>query len=715
METKCIYNIELNNYIAHPNNNVNLILKNIEDTISFIDFTNATFSPIKNSGNGVFLLEGEDVKSIVSDSYITINDSGDDLTFEVNQVELKSKLLEFLLERSDNFCYGLDCMDNCETCDITIDGIIVDFYTYGSEITQLNLQPSFFSNSDNLEFSWSFDSNIFDSETQNEEVISLLVKDEMLENQIDSYINITITDLSKNNCQATYNCSLQLVRDGGNPFEINPYVCDEQEITPDEPPVGSDLNFTVEEGDDLTIDYSNPNDTTVEVVTQPNIGTLNENTYESVYNSDRSDKIAFFKYKLINDIGLESEDYLVVINIQNTTPSTNDFSIDTNSNENEEFFEFSNQFVTNSNVAISPIDEVNIKTLPPTGVLIYNEVEQSIPFSFPIENSDLLEYQNDEETNTSETFTFSVTNEKGQESNTSIATVNIGEPTFICSKGYTYNPSSGLCERVNETPICPVGYTYNPTDVTCEKTTIVGAEQAHITFLIDQSGSIDSTEQSQLKSFVIDIVNAVFNNGTPLISAYTFSNNTNNIISNSSNQTNIINQINSLPADPTGVTNMADGLCEVYNNHLSGLTTDNKYLIIIGDGVITDINNPPCNFPPLSDDIFSIGFKIKSEGVKIIGIDVGGNQNLLNEAFGGDLSQQGTYGNYPLTSFGDGDNANGYAGYDTSFNTATDVTEEIIQEITTVDVIPINCDPSCTVNAVAETCECTVTEPPIIT
>jgi hypothetical protein len=74
-----------------------------------------------------------------------------------------------------------------------------------------------------------------------------------------------------------------------------------------------------------------------------------------------------------------------------------------------------------------------------------------------------------------------------------------------CPPGFIYNTSSQLCEST--TSVCPDGFTYNASTNTC-----VGPPlncKMDLTLVVDASSSINSNELTNLKAFLIDLVDGI--------------------------------------------------------------------------------------------------------------------------------------------------------------------------------------------------------------
>jgi hypothetical protein len=85
-----------------------------------------------------------------------------------------------------------------------------------------------------------------------------------------------------------------------------------------------------------------------------------------------------------------------------------------------------------------------------------------------------------------------------------------GETTGCgCPEGSVYNETTGLCDTT--TNVCPPGSNWNPLTEQCEEPTLPCL--LDLTIIIDQSGSINITEQAELKSLLYNIIDGIQDDG----------------------------------------------------------------------------------------------------------------------------------------------------------------------------------------------------------
>ena len=181
-----------------------------------------------------------------------------------------------------------------------------------------------------------------------------------------------------------------------------------------------------------------------------------------------------------------------------------------------------------------------------------------------------------------------------------VATESITTTTCGCPEGSVYNETTGLCETT--TNVCPEGSTWNPVTQQCETPTLPCL--LDLTIVIDQSSSITSAEQANLKSLLYNIINDIQDDGGT--NRITSDNVRIGLVTFGATGANLLNlsggagswtsapaggtikaAISSLPATPSGSTATFDGLRSGYLN-LTGTNSRNgvakKRILFITDG-----------------------------------------------------------------------------------------------------------------------------------
>ena len=169
-----------------------------------------------------------------------------------------------------------------------------------------------------------------------------------------------------------------------------------------------------------------------------------------------------------------------------------------------------------------------------------------------------------------------------------------------CPEGSVYNETTGLCDTT--TNVCPEGSNWNPLTEQCEEPAVPCL--LDLTIIIDQSGSIVATEQTQLKSLLYAIIDGIQDDGTTnritndeiRIGLATFSNTGANLLDLTggagswlagAGNGSIKAAIAGLPSAPSGRTATFDGLRSGYLN-LTGTNSRNgtaaKKILLITDG-----------------------------------------------------------------------------------------------------------------------------------
>lgn len=322
----------------------------------------------------------------------------------------------------------------------------------------------------------------------------------------------------------------------------------------------------------------------------------------------------------------------------------------------------------------------------------------------------------------------------------------------ICSDpDYTYNVDTQKCEKIISTDLCPIGYTYDADALprpNCYSD--LGNCDTDIVIIMDNSLSVNTQENIQLNTFVVDIVNGLttqIQNGTVKIGIVKFTECAGITIGLNDNITTILNAVNSPrypQGNPTG-TNYIDSLCKGVQvlQGIGNRPASNKQIIFITDGEpnIYCKDTPSCwntsgfniNFPlPTVAGYQTVldftaylkntyGYKIV---LSVLGDDcerervmrtVGGgilNPALPDASCPGPITVLPTI-NFPMSSVGAG--LFGHATYQATFASATTIVTNIIAELQCSNVVPsLECtDVDCTINNTTKTCDCIDEQNPI--
>ena len=169
-----------------------------------------------------------------------------------------------------------------------------------------------------------------------------------------------------------------------------------------------------------------------------------------------------------------------------------------------------------------------------------------------------------------------------------------------CPPGSTYNETTGLCDATSN--VCPDGSIWNPLTEQCEEPALPCL--LDLTIVIDQSSSINASEQAGLKSLLYNIIDGIQDNGATnritsdniRIGLVTFGATGANLLDLSGGAGawtsapaggTIKAAISGLPATPSGSTATFDGLKSGYIN-LTGTNSRNgvaaKRILLITDG-----------------------------------------------------------------------------------------------------------------------------------
>ena len=305
-----------------------------------------------------------------------------------------------------------------------------------------------------------------------------------------------------------------------------------------------------------------------------------------------------------------------------------------------------------------------------------------------------------------------------------------------CPDKLELNPQTGLCELVtNSGPLCPDGYTYDPVTNTC-----VGATTYYpkdIVFTRDCSSSIMTTgnaycdpapttqsewnQMTVLQDDIITNISAGITAGDVQVGLVNWANNATLALGLTSTLVDIQNAI--CTTRPfTGQTNTCFGLCQAYNELISGVNQNpsaEKIILFFTDGWPTGYNPAPCASVPGAPTNVSLsaaeGYAftrqaataIKNQGVKIILVALG-TPAEINSVYTSLVQTDPTLGD-PFPSL----DADGNLLYFTSsFEDAATIADQIITGITTTETLPVPaCPENCTVYVDPEDgsayCQCT--------
>lgn len=290
--------------------------------------------------------------------------------------------------------------------------------------------------------------------------------------------------------------------------------------------------------------------------------------------------------------------------------------------------------------------------------------------------------------------------------------------TITCPEGYTYNPTTELCEATIIEPLeCPEEYEYIEETNSCRGS--LRDCEMDIIFVIDQSASIDETEYNNLKTFLLNIVDELSDRiaeDKVRIGTMKFSTGLQGSLILTSNYTNIINHINA-PREVMGETNLLDALCQVNSNLTSqSRPTAYKKVIILADGT-QNLTINPLNCSSYSNDdggVLDIGGVIKSTHNADIGFIILGDEKERGQVKDAYINGTSTNPNFPLPTTGNG--IDNLFAYEADFPNLPSIIDEFISELENCDTIvdiPLECSENCT--QIGEECECFVQEVPIIT
>lgn len=169
-----------------------------------------------------------------------------------------------------------------------------------------------------------------------------------------------------------------------------------------------------------------------------------------------------------------------------------------------------------------------------------------------------------------------------------------------CPEGSVYNETTGLCDTT--TNVCPEGSTWNPLTESCETPTLPCL--LDLTIVIDQSSSINTSEQTGLKSLLYNIIDGIQDNG--ITNRITSDNIRVGLVTFGVTGANLLNltggagawaagsgagtikaAIAGLPTTPAGATATFDGLRAGYLNLVGTNSRNgvaNKRILLITDG-----------------------------------------------------------------------------------------------------------------------------------
>lgn len=297
----------------------------------------------------------------------------------------------------------------------------------------------------------------------------------------------------------------------------------------------------------------------------------------------------------------------------------------------------------------------------------------------------------------------------------------------VCREGFTYNSSTGMCEKTTNLPLCPTGFYYEDGECIQDASEGLGCI-TDLVFVVDRSSSLDSNELNSIKQFLRDMISEVQSNiitDKVRVGITDIANTSQVYLNMTNNLVDIDDAITSLSIIGQN-TNTIDGLCvarEILNG-VGGRQGVNKLIILITDGTqnvpVQCVGSNPCvecedayEFFQTNESTGGIaareyGRKLKDEGIYITTVALGNTaeRNAVLSVYGGSLGWT-TNPSYPLSSPGDG--LYGYATYESAFANASDIAGDVIKTVCT-QAVPIDC--GCEVNIDSQFCECTLQETP---